>query len=68
VADESAAERLRLALDMYEFGERMQRSRIMRERPDAAEPEITSAIQEWLLDRPGAPFGDAVGRTSDRFA
>ena len=66
--DESAAERLRVALDMYEFGERMQRARLMRERPDATDRDITSAIQEWLLLRPGAPFGDAAGHASDRFA
>jgi hypothetical protein len=57
-----------MALDMYEFGERMQRARLRRERPDATEGEITAAIQEWLLERPGAPFGDAVGRPSNRFA
>jgi hypothetical protein len=57
-----------MALDMYEFGERMLRARLLRERPDATDDDIRSAIQEWLLHRPDAPFGDAVGRPSDRFA
>jgi hypothetical protein len=68
VPDESAAERLRIALDMYEFGERMQRARLLRDRPDASSVDIESEIQAWLLSRPEAPFGDAVGRPSDRFA
>ena len=66
--DESAAERFRVALDMYEFGERMQRARLVRERPNATESEIVAEIQKWLLSRPDAPFGDAVGHVSDRFS
>ena len=66
--DESAAERLRLALEMYELGEDMQRARLRRQHPSATEAEIESGIQEWLLSRPDAPFGDAVGRPSHRFA
>jgi hypothetical protein len=53
---------------MYEFGERMQRARLLRDRPDASSVDIDSEIQAWLLSRPEAPFGDAVGRPSDRFA
>ncbi|MFR9752013.1 hypothetical protein ACL02S_13400 [Nocardia sp. 004] len=62
------AQRLRLALEMYEFGVRMQRTRIRRDRPEATETEIEQAVHEWLLTRPGAPLGDAVGRPSSRFA
>ena len=68
MSNESAADRLRLALDMYELGEHMQRARLRRERPGAADAEIESAIQRWLLSRPDAPVGDAVGRASQRFA
>ena len=63
--EESAADRLRLALDMYELGENMQRARLRRERPSAPDAEIESAIQLWLLSRPDAPFGDAVGHPSN---
>jgi len=64
-----AAERLRLVLDLYEFGERMQRSRLRRERPQASDDEIEDAIRSWRLSRPGAPHGDAAaGRPSQRFA
>jgi hypothetical protein len=68
VLNESTADRLRLALDMYELGEHMQRARLRRDRPAAADEEIEAAIQRWLLSRPDAPFGDAVGRASHRFA
>jgi hypothetical protein len=66
--EESDADRLRLALDMYEFGERMFRARLHRERPSATDADIEAAVQEWLSSRPDAPIGDAVGRPSDRFA
>jgi hypothetical protein len=65
---ESAAARLRLALDMYELGENMQRARLRRERPAATDAEIESAIELWLTTRPDAPFGDAAGRPSTRFS
>jgi Rv0078B-related antitoxin len=68
VIDSAAAQRLRLALDMYEFGEQMQRARLRRVLPNASEADIVAAIQAWLLARPGAPFGDGVGRPSSRFA
>jgi len=68
VPEESDADRLRLALDMYEFGERMLRARLRRERPSASDTEIEAAIQEWLLSRPDAPVGDAIGRPSNRFS
>jgi Rv0078B-related antitoxin len=67
VSDNRAAARLRLALDMYEFGEQMQRARLRRLHPDATEDEIDAAIGSWLLSRPGAPLGNAVGRLSHRF-
>lgn len=68
MAEETAAERLRLALDMSEFGVRMLRARLRRSRPDAAQAEIEAAVQEWLTNRPDAPFGDAPGVPSQRFA
>ncbi|MFF3226724.1 hypothetical protein ACFYV7_28285 [Nocardia suismassiliense] len=66
--EESPAQRLRLAFEMYDFGVRMQRARIRRTRPGATEAEIEEAVQDWLLSRPGAPLGDALGRPSTRFA
>jgi hypothetical protein len=68
MTDSPAAQRLRLALDMYEFGEQLQRSRLRRLNPEASDAEIDAAIGSWLLDRPGAAHGDAPGRPSHRFA
>ncbi|WP_072511029.1 hypothetical protein [Mycobacterium tuberculosis] len=61
-----AAQKLRLALDMYEVGEQMQRMRLGRERPNADVVEIEAAIDAWRT-RPGAEEGDSAGPTSTRF-
>lgn len=62
-----AAQRIRTVLTMYEFGERMYRTRLRRENPDATDAEIDALVSVWHLDRPDAPLGDAVGRVSHRF-
>ncbi|MGO4612540.1 hypothetical protein AB4305_02725 [Nocardia sp. 2YAB30] len=68
MSEETPGQRLRLAFEMYEFGVRMQRMRIRREHADATEAKIEEAVHDWLLSRPGAPLGDAVGQPSPRFA
>ena len=67
MADELVARRFRMALDMYEFGERMARSGLRRRNPDATEEQIARMLREWRVARPGAPNGDAAGRPSRRF-
>ncbi len=62
-----AAQRIRTVFTMYEFGERMYRTRLRRENPNATDAEIDTLVSAWHLDRPGAPLGDAVGRASHRF-
>ena len=64
----TAAQRLRLALDMYEVGERMQRQRLRRQRPAATEEEIEAEVRAWRQHRPAAPTGDHPGPPSRRFA
>lgn len=59
--------RFRLALDMYEFGERMARSALRRRHPNASEEQIMQMLRDWRQARPGAPSGDAAGRPSRRF-
>lgn len=61
-----AAQRLRLALDLYEVGERMLRQRLRRERPDATPGEVEAEIAAWLRRRPGAEHGDHPGPRSTR--
>ncbi|MGH3982058.1 MAG: hypothetical protein ACRDST_05060 [Pseudonocardiaceae bacterium] len=61
-----AAERLSVALELYEVGERMLRQRLRRERPDAAPDEIDAEVGAWLRRRPGAEHGDHPGPRSAR--
>ena len=61
-AREAAAARLRAAIEMSETGVEMMRQTLRRTYPDLTELEIEARVRAWLMDRPGAPFGDAVGR------
>jgi hypothetical protein len=60
--DDAAAERFRVAVDLFEAGVQLQRCNLKRLHPEAAEAEIDQMLQTWLLERPGAEFGDAQGR------
>lgn len=63
-----AADRLRTALDLHDFGLRMQRQLLRRMYPDASEAEIDDRMRSWLGVRPESEHGDAEGRQSRRFA
>ena len=58
----AAAARLRIALAMFETGVEMMRQTLRRDHPDLADQEIEARLRAWLRERPGAEFGDAVGR------
>ncbi|MFT4295870.1 MAG: hypothetical protein QM582_10710 [Micropruina sp.] len=66
MSDADVARRIRAVFTMYEFGERMHRSTLRRENPQATDAQIDALRNAWRLDRPGAPHGDAVGRPSRR--
>jgi len=57
-----AGRRLELACEMAEAGVMMMRAKICREHPALASEEVTRRLHEWLLERPGAVYGDGVGR------
>lgn len=57
-----AAQRLRLALEMYETGEAMMRQNLRRRFPVATEQEIEERLMDWLRHRPGAEHGDSYGK------
>jgi hypothetical protein len=61
-ARDEAAARLRVALELFETGVEMMRQKLRREHPDAVDHEIEARVAAWLRERPGAEFGDAVGR------
>ena len=55
------AERLRVALDLFEAGTVMMRQTLRRRHPDATSAHIDALLMAWLEDRPGAPHGDGHG-------
>ena len=59
--DRAAAERLRLALDMFATGEAIMRQNLRRRHPAARDEEIEAMLQAWRLERPGAETGDGDG-------
>lgn len=63
--DNPAAERLRTALALFEAGVEMMRQNLRRQFPDADEREIQERLTAWLRHRPGAEYGDCVGRPVD---
>jgi hypothetical protein len=63
-ARERLAEKLRLALAMSEDGFNMKRQQLRRRFPEADESEIDRMFRAWLQERPGAQYGDGVGRLS----
>ena len=65
VRDDDPAQRLRLALEMFEFGVRMQRTSLRRKHPDLDEAGIDDLMRAWMLHRPGAIHGDSAGRISE---
>ncbi len=56
------AERLRLALEMFDFGVDLYRGTLRRENPGIGKDEIDRRVRAWLRTRPGAEDGDAPGR------
>jgi hypothetical protein len=56
----------RTTLDLFETGLDLMRQNLRRSHPEAGDDEIERLLGEWLLDRPGARFGDCPGRPLDR--
>ena len=52
-----------VALDLLEFSLLLRAERHRREHPNATEEEVAAIVHAWRTDRPGAPDGDAVGRS-----
>jgi hypothetical protein len=55
-------ERLRLALDMHDFGVEMLWFAIKRENPESTDSEVTGMLNARMRIRSGAELGDGVGR------
>ena len=64
----SIAVAFRTTLDLFATGLDLMRQNLRRSHPEAGDDEIERLLREWLLDRPGAKFGDCLGRPVDRLA
>ncbi|MCA8977299.1 MAG: hypothetical protein KDC98_21435 [Planctomycetes bacterium] len=58
----SAAEKLRLSLQMFAYGCDMMRQNLRRTNPALDDAAIEERLRAWLRVRPGAESGDGVGR------
>jgi hypothetical protein len=61
-AGSEAAARLRAAVEMFETGVEIMRQSLRRNHPALTDHEIETRLTAWLSERPGAEFGDTVGR------
>jgi hypothetical protein len=59
---EVLVERFRTTMRLHEEGVRLMRQNLRRRYPRAGEVEIERRLAEWLSERPGAEFGDGVGK------
>jgi Rv0078B-related antitoxin len=50
-----------IAFELLELALLMRGERHRREFPEATDEEIACVVQAWKIERPGAPYGDAVG-------
>ena len=64
MADEALlpAEKLRLALELFDAGVDLMRQNLRRRHPGATEEERGELLIQWLRTRPGAELGDSPGR------
>ncbi len=52
-----------VALELLEFAKQMRAERHRRDEPGATDEEVAEVVRLWSMERPGAPFGDAEGRS-----
>ena len=56
---------IQLVLNIQKFAERAFVNKLKKKRPDITFKEISEEVDNWYTNRPGAPFGDGVGRIGD---
>lgn len=61
-----AAARFSTALMLHDLGVDLMRQNLSRRHPHLAGQELEAAVGHWLLTRPGAEHGDAIGRRDGR--
>jgi len=60
--DPVVLKRMAVAVDLFETAQVIMRQNLRRRHPEADEAEIEHRLAEWRKQRPGAPYGDGVGR------
>ena len=60
-----ATRKFRIALDLHRAGVSMMRARLHRLHPEDDDEAIQRRLDTWLRTRPGAEWGDTVGRRRD---
>jgi hypothetical protein len=59
--EETLADRLAMAFELFEFGVEMMAANLRRRHPGATPDEIERLLEAWLAERPGAELGDGPG-------
>lgn len=49
-------------MELLDLAIEMRAQQHRRLHPEGSEAEVDKFVQDWLLERPGAPYGDAFGR------
>jgi hypothetical protein len=55
-------QKLAMSLEMFSYGCAAMRENLRRQNPQADDATIEGLLHAWLRTRPGAEFGDGVGR------
>jgi hypothetical protein len=57
--------RFQLLMELRRFGERAFLHKLRQKHPDLTPQQINEELSKWYRIRPGAEFGDGVGRVGD---
>lgn len=56
------ARRLETAFELFDLGVELLQAKLQREHPEWTEDEVRAGVGRWLRTRPGAEWGDGLGR------
>ena len=61
----SFVKKFKRIIELQQLAEKAFVDELKKNRPCLTPSEIQSQVNNWWLDRPGAPYGDGVGRVGD---
>jgi hypothetical protein len=62
---ENAVAKFQIVMELRRLGERAFLYKLREKYPDLSQKEINTELTKWYRTRPGAEFGDGVGRVGD---